>query len=148
NRDRAETGDNNEALTKAESISVIEQAVPPEEPSSPNRPRLAIAGLGAGMMMGLGLIVLLELLNSAIRRPQDIVQRLEITPLGTLPFIRTRADRIRRRLTLLVVLAGVGGTVFGALWGIDTYVMPLDLLLEAILERLPQIDFTIPSQDG
>ena len=148
NRARAETGDIIEALSKGERISVIEQAVPPEEPSSPNRPRLAIAGLGAGMMMGLGLIVLLELLNSAIRRPQDIVQRLEITPLGTLPFIRTRADRIRRRLTLLVVLAGVGGTVFGALWGIDTYVMPLDLLLEAILERLPQIDFTIPSQDG
>nr|WP_241462674.1 lipopolysaccharide biosynthesis protein [Tateyamaria sp. ANG-S1] len=148
NRARAETGDIIEALSKGERISVIEQAVPPENPTSPDRPRLAIAGLGVGMMMGLGLIVLLELLNTAIRRPQDIVQRLDVTPLGTLPFIRTRVDRVKRRLLLITILAFVGVAVFGGMWVIDNYVIPIDRLFEAILERLPNINFSIPAQDS
>lgn len=137
NRGRAETGDIIEALSKGERISVIEQAVPPAEPTSPNRPKLAIAGMGGGMMMGFGFIFLLELLNTSIRRPQDIAQKLEITPFGALPYIRTRRDRIRRRLTLLLIFLSVAGVIVGGLWAIDTYVMPLDLLLLKIRDRMP-----------
>ena len=138
NRGRAETGDIIEALSKGERISVIEQAVPPAEPTSPNRPKLAIAGMGGGIMAGFGFIVLLELLNTSIRRPQDIVQKLEITPFGVLTFIRTRRDRIRRRLILTLILGGIAGVIVGGLWAIDTYVMPLDLLLKKITDRLPR----------
>ena len=138
NKGRAETGDIIEALSKGERISVIEQAVPPAEPTSPNRPKLAIAGMGGGIMAGFGFIVLLELLNTSIRRPQDIVQKLEITPFGVLPFIRTRRDRIRRRLILTLILGGIAGVIVGGLWAIDTYVMPLDLLLKKITDRLPR----------
>jgi polysaccharide chain length determinant protein (PEP-CTERM system associated) len=148
NRARAETGDIIEALSKGERISVIEQAVPPAEPTSPNRPKLAIAGTGGGMMLGIGFILLLEMMNTAIRRPQDIIRQLEITPLGTLPFIRTRRDRIRRRVMILFVLAAVGGVTFGALWGIDTYIMPIDLFFERIMEKLPQLDLSFPAQNG
>ncbi|WP_299733752.1 Wzz/FepE/Etk N-terminal domain-containing protein [uncultured Tateyamaria sp.] len=137
NKGRAETGDIIEALSKGERISVIEQAVPPAEPTSPNRPKLAIAGMGGGIMAGFGFIVLLELLNTSIRRPKDIVQKLEITPFGVLPYIRTRRDRIRRRFALIVVLLAVAGVIVGGLWAIDTYVMPLDLLLKKIMDRLP-----------
>ena len=137
NKGRAETGDIIEALSKGERISVIEQAVPPAEPTSPNRPKLAIAGMGGGIMAGFGFIVLLELLNTSIRRPKDIVQKLEITPFGVLPFIRTRRDRIRRRLALTLLLLGIAGVIVGGLWAIDTYVMPLDLLLKKITDRLP-----------
>lgn len=138
NRARAETGDIIEALSKGERISVIEQAVPPAEPTSPNRPRLAIAGTAGGMLIAFGFIALLEFLNTSIRRPQDITKQLEITPFGALPFIRTRRDRIRRRVIILLVLIAVGGVVFGTLWAINTYVMPLDLLLKKITDRLPQ----------
>jgi protein tyrosine kinase modulator len=137
NRARAETGDIIEALSKGERISVIEQAVPPAEPTSPDRPKLAAAGMGGGMLLGAGFILLLELLNTSIRRPQDIVQKLEITPFGALPFIRTRRDRIRRRLALAVIFLGVAGAIVGGLWAVDTYVMPIDLLLKKITDRLP-----------
>lgn len=137
NRGRAETGDIIEALSKGERISVIEQAVPPAEPTSPNRPKLAIAGMGGGVMLGFGFIALLELLNTSIRRPKDIIDKLEVTPFGVLPFIRTRRDRIRRRLIIVVVLAGIAGVIVGGLWAVDTYVMPLDLLLKKITDRLP-----------
>lgn len=137
NRGRAETGDIIEALSKGERISVIEQAVPPAEPTSPNRPKLAIAGMGGGMMLGFGFIALLELLNTSIRRPQDIAQKLDITPFGALPYIRTRRDRIRRRLILTAIFLSVAGVIVGGLWAIDTYVMPLDLLLIKIRNRMP-----------
>lgn len=137
NRARAETGDIIEALSKGERISVIEQAVPPAEPTSPNRPKLAISGMGGGVMVGLGFIVLLELLNTSIRRPRDIVQKLKITPFGVLPFIRTRRDRIWRRLILGSLMLGVAGVIVGGLWAINTYAMPLDLLLKKITDKLP-----------
>ncbi|MEP4037111.1 Wzz/FepE/Etk N-terminal domain-containing protein [Pseudophaeobacter sp.] len=137
NRGRAETGDIIEALSKGERISVIEQAVPPAEPTSPNRPKLAIAGMGAGVMMGFAFIVLLELLNTSIRRPKDIVDKLEVTPFGVLPFIRTRRDRIRRRLLLTLILCGIAGVIGGGLWGANTYVMPLDLIVKRLTDELP-----------
>lgn len=139
NRAQAETGDIIEALSKGERISVIEQAVPPAEPTSPDRPKLAMAGLAGGMLLGLGFIVLLELLNQAIRRPEDIVQKLEITPLATLPVIRTRGDRVRRRLIIFGVLVMVAVAVAGGLWAVDTYVMPLVLVVEKISQRLPEL---------
>ncbi|MEL7255324.1 MAG: Wzz/FepE/Etk N-terminal domain-containing protein [Pseudomonadota bacterium] len=144
NRARAETGDIIEALSKGERISVIEQAVAPAEPTSPDRPRLIAASLGGSMLLAIGFIALLEMLNSTIRRPQDIVRQLEITPLGTLPFIRTRRDRLRRRVLLLLILSGVAGVIVGALWGVNEYVMPIDLALEKVmnrLERLPGLRF-------
>ncbi|MCP4025366.1 MAG: lipopolysaccharide biosynthesis protein, partial [Sphingomonas sp.] len=75
-RASAETGDLIEALSKGERISVIEQAVPPSRPTSPNRPKLVAAGVGGGMLAGIGIIALLELLTNAIRRPVDIINRL------------------------------------------------------------------------
>ncbi|MEO1362198.1 MAG: Wzz/FepE/Etk N-terminal domain-containing protein [Pseudomonadota bacterium] len=140
NRARAETGDIIEALSKGERISVIEQAVPPAEPTSPDRVKLAAAGVGGGLMVGLGLVVLLELLNSSIRRPQDVVRQLEITPLGTLPFIRTRRDRFRRGVLILFVLVAVAAGSAGTLWAINEYFMPLDLFLEKVLRQLPSVD--------
>lgn len=137
NRARAETGDIIESLSKGERITVLEQAVAPREPTSPDRPRLIMMGVGGGMMMGLGLIVLLELLVKAIRRPVDLIDKLEITPIGTLSFIRTRGEILRRRAAIatafVVVLAGIPA----GLWAIETYYMPLDLLLRTMLDRLP-----------
>ncbi|MCQ0969702.1 Wzz/FepE/Etk N-terminal domain-containing protein [Paracoccus sp. TK19116] len=135
-RGRAETGDLIESLAKGERISIIEQAVPPREPSSPNRPKLMVAGAGGGILAGLGLIVLLELLNNTIRRPVEIVSRLDIAPLATLPYIRTRSE-IRRRRALIVgaaLIAVVGIPI--SLWAINEFYLPLDLIWEKVIDRL------------
>jgi uncharacterized protein involved in exopolysaccharide biosynthesis len=107
----------------------VEQAVAPEVPVSPTRPLIAAAGLGGGLMLGLGLVVLLEAMNRAIRRPVDLTAKLGITPFATLPFMRTARQRRRRRwLIALAFLAVLAGIPLG-LWAIDTYYMPLDLLI-------------------
>ncbi len=136
NKARAETGDLIEALSRGQRISVIEQAIAPRAPASPNRPLIAAAGIGGGITLGLGFVFLLELLNSAIRRPVDLTAKLGITPFATLPYLRTRQE-IRRRRTIIttaltVVLAGIPAM----LWAVHTYYMPLDLIMEQVMRRV------------
>lgn len=136
NRARAETGDTIEALAKGQRLTVIEQAVAPGSPTSPDRPLIAAAGLGGGLFVGLGLVVLLEVLNSAVRRPADLVARLGITPFGTLPYIRTRGEVLRRRAIVAAAFLVVLVAVPGALWWVNDRVVPLDVILESVLDRL------------
>ncbi|WP_136443978.1 GumC family protein [Pacificoceanicola onchidii] len=114
NKARAETGDMIEALSKGQRISLVEQAIAPQNPVSPNRPLLLAGGFGGGLFVALGLIALLELLNSAIRRPSEIGDKLGIAALATVPYIETRAQIRRRRIVrasafAAVLLVGVGG---------------------------------------
>ncbi|MEP4199310.1 MAG: lipopolysaccharide biosynthesis protein [Aliishimia sp.] len=143
NRARAKTGDIIEALSKGERITLVDAAVPPEEPASPNRPRLAMMGMAGGLFVAFAFVAVLELLNTSIRRAQDITRQLDITPFGTLPFIRTRRDIIRRRIALLIILTVIAGSVVGGLWGVNEYVIPLDRALEKVLESLPEFDLQI-----
>jgi uncharacterized protein involved in exopolysaccharide biosynthesis len=133
---QAETGEVIEALAKGQRITVIEQAVAPTEPDRPNRVVLAAGGIGGGFALGLGLVLLLELLNKGIRRPVELTSGLGITAFATLPYMRTRRDILRRRLivggALAVALAGIPV----ALWLVHTYYLPLDLLIDRALQRV------------
>ena len=135
-RAAAQTGDTIEALGRGQRISIVEQAVVPAEPEKPNRQVIAAGGIGGGMVVGLAVVVLLELLNKGIRRPVDLTNRLGITPFATLPYYRTRAERIRRRMIILGILAFFLVAIPLGLWAVNTYVMPLDRLLDAITQRL------------
>lgn len=117
-------------------ISLLEPAVVPSSPASPNRPMIAAAGVGAGLALAAALFVLLELLNRSVRRPAEITRALGITPLATVPYIESASRRIYRRVVRLaaVILVLVG--VPAALWAVDQYYLPLDLLAERILDRL------------
>ena len=135
-RAAAQTGDTIEALGRGQRISIVEQAVVPAEPEKPNRQVIAAGGIGGGMVVGLAVVVLLELLNKGIRRPVDLTNRLGITPFATLPYYRTRAERIRRRMIILGILAFFLVAIPVGLWAVNTYVMPLDRLLGAVTQRL------------
>lgn len=136
NRARAETGDTIEALAKGQRISIIEQAIAPRAPESPNRPVIAAAGIGGGLALGFGFVVLLELMNRSIRRPVDLTAKLGIMPFGTLPLIRTRGEILRRRLILGAAFALVLIVLPAGLWFVQTRIMPLDQLLDLTLARL------------
>jgi uncharacterized protein involved in exopolysaccharide biosynthesis len=135
NQATAEVGDTIEALSKGQRISVIEQAIAPSKPIKPNRRRIAAMGVAAGLAMGAGFIVLLELLNTAVRRPVDIVNGLQITPIITVPYIRTAGQIWRRRLIIMfgILLVSVG--LPAALWYVDTNIRPLQPIIESLLQR-------------
>ena len=83
----AETGDAIEALSKGQRIAIIEQATVPRDPASPNRKLVAVGGVGAGLVLGFLIVVLLELRLGFLRRPKDLQNRLGIMPIATLPVI-------------------------------------------------------------
>ena len=136
NKARAETGDTIEAMSKGQRISVIEQAVAPKEPARPNRPVIAAAGVGGGIVLGFALVALLTFLHAGIRRPADLTAKLGITVFATLPYLQTAREIRRRRLRRLAIVAAVLVVVAALLWAINTYYMPLDLLMDQLVQRL------------
>ena len=93
----AAVGERIEVLAKGERFTLVEQATPPQDPVSPNRLLIGGGSVGAGFGAGLGLILLMELLNRSIRRPVEITSRLGIQPLATIPYIRTSSETRRKR---------------------------------------------------
>lgn len=132
---RAETGEVIEALSKGQRITVIEQAVAPQEPDRPNRLLIAAGGVGGGFALGLGIVLLLELLHPGIRRPQELTAKLGITAFATLPYMRTRGQVLRRRLIIGTAMAVAVIGIPAGLWAVDTYYAPLDLLIDRAMQK-------------
>ena len=131
----AATGERLEVLSKGERFGVIEQAVPPGWPDSPNRKLIAAASLAAGGGAGMGLVVLLELLNRSVRRPVDITRGLGIQTFGTIPYVRTRRERRIKRGVIASVLVLFGVGVPAAIWAVHVYYRPLDVLIVDVAEK-------------
>ena len=135
-RDQAQVSEQIELSARGQRITVIEQASVPNEPSSPNRPLVAMGGVGAGLMAMAGLFLLLEVLNRTIRRPVELTAALGVTPLATIPYMQTRRNFWIRRLLKLALLLAVVVAVPVGLWAIDTYYRPLDLIYNRLLLQL------------
>jgi uncharacterized protein involved in exopolysaccharide biosynthesis len=132
---RAEMGERIELLSRGQRISMLEQAIVPRSPTSPNRPMISMMGVGGGLAAGLALVVLLEVLNRSIRRPVEITRRMGITPIATIPMIRSRGQLLFRRGIILgaLLIAVVGVPV--TLWALHTFYLPLDLLIDRVLQH-------------
>jgi hypothetical protein len=105
-------------------------------PTKPNRVLIAGGGTGFGILAGIGLIVLIELLNRTARRPEDIVNRIGVRPLATIPYMRSRSEIFWKRLikiTLyLVILVGLPA----AIYAVHLYYLPLDLLADRAMNKI------------
>lgn len=136
NLNQARMAERVEVNAQGQRITLIEGAVVPTGPSGPSRKKITIAGFGGGIILAVGIFVLFEILNQKLRHPSEIQSRFNIVPIGVIPYLETRRERLRRR-TLIV--AGLAVTVlltgFG-LYFIHTEFMPLELLADRILEEM------------
>ena len=132
----ASTGERIELTSRGQRITLVETASVPNRPSRPNRRLISAAGAAIGVGLSVLLFATLEVLNRTIRRPIEINRAFGIEPLGAIPHISTRAERITRFLgraaALLLVCAGLPALM----WAVDTYYIPLDQLASDILNRL------------
>jgi polysaccharide chain length determinant protein (PEP-CTERM system associated) len=136
NRGQAELGERMEVMSKGERFSLIEQPSLPSAPSAPKRMLIAAAGLVGGIAGGIGLVLLLEMLNRSIRRPLDIANGLGIQPLATIPYIRTGSETRWKRSAIIAALVMALGVIPLALLMVHIYYMPLDLLFASWGEAL------------
>ncbi|WP_368188409.1 GumC family protein [Aestuariibius sp. HNIBRBA575] len=132
---RASTGERIETLSQGQRVTVIEQPAIPSDPYKPNRKLVAAGGVLGGAFAGMGLIVALEFLSSAIKRPADLVRGMGITPLATIPYMRTRREKRRRFAMRSFVVIVIFLTIPGGLYAFHVYYMPLDVVIARLASR-------------
>ena len=98
---------NMEKKQKGEQFQIIDPATLPEKPISPNMKILFLLTLVAGPNIGLGLIFLLEYLNTSFRNPEDVESYLDLSVLATLPIVYHKKDKRRQRLGLVFSILSV-----------------------------------------
>lgn len=75
------------AVTKVDDVTTLEAAEVPKEPSSPNIKRNTLIGVIAGGGLAVISIIILEVLDDRVRRPEDVEEVLGMTLLGIVPDI-------------------------------------------------------------
>ena len=133
---QAQVGERIEVLSKGERFSLIQQPNLPTKPASPNRKLIAAAGMLGGITAGLGFILLMELLNHSIRRPGELTAKLGIEPFATLPYIRTPGEMRRKRTIVAGTVALIAVALPALLFAVQTYYMPLDVLMDQALAKV------------
>lgn len=129
----ATMGERIELTSRGQRITLIEAATVPNEPNSPNRPRIAMLGFGVGLGLAGAFFALLEFVNRSIRRPAELVQRLGITPLATIPYIETARRKVFRRMMKVILIIGAVAVTAGGLYAVDQYYQPLELIVQKLL---------------
>ena len=73
------------AVTKVSDVTTLDEAEVPQTPSSPNIRRNVLLGFIAGAGLMVVLLVVLEVLDDRVKRPEDIEELMGLTLLGIVP---------------------------------------------------------------
>lgn len=73
------------AVTKVDDVTTLESATKSSHPSSPNVKKNAAIGALAGVFLAVVGILVAEVLDDRVRRPEDIEETLGMTLLGVVP---------------------------------------------------------------
>lgn len=73
------------AVTRVSDVTTLEEARPATGPSSPNIRRNTLMGIGAGAGLVIVVVLLVELLDDRVKRPEDIEDVMKISLLGVIP---------------------------------------------------------------
>ena len=72
-------------VTKVSDVTTLEAALPAENPSTPQTKRNLVLGFILGAFLATALVLVLEVLDDRVKRPQDIEEGLGMTLLGVVP---------------------------------------------------------------
>jgi polysaccharide chain length determinant protein (PEP-CTERM system associated) len=82
-----------ERRQQGEQMHLLNAANLPETPSFPNRLLFAAGGLGAGLVIGMGLALWLELRDKSIRNEADVLASLQMPVLVSLPWVTEDVEK-------------------------------------------------------
>jgi len=105
----SQLSENMEKKQKGEQFQIVDAANLPQQPVGPNRLRILLAGMAAGIAAGFGLVFLRENLNSSFKRGDDIRDHTSIPILATIPDVNTRGSVLehRRAQRIMVLASGI-----------------------------------------
>lgn len=134
-RGEAETGEKLEMNQQAERFSIVENALVPDFPISPNRKRVAALGGMLSIAVAFGLAWLIEMIRPVLRTSSQMQRALDLTPVVSIPVVRTMAERRwrRTRFASLFLILGVGAPA--GLYAVDKHVMPLQSVGAKVAEK-------------
>ena len=82
---REVSADKIKEVTKIEDVTTLEQAEAALTPSSPNVFKTSVLAALLGLILAVGGVVLIELMDDRIKRPEDIEETMDLVLLGVIP---------------------------------------------------------------
>ena len=76
------------SVTKVSDVTTLDEAEVPQSPSSPNIRRNVLLGFIAGAGLMVVLMIVVEVLDDRVKRPEDIEELMGLTLLGIVPDIK------------------------------------------------------------
>jgi len=131
----AKTAQDLEADRKGERFTLIDPPLPPEEPISPNRPLIFIAGFVLSIGLAAGLLWYLETMDSTIRGRRDLFDLTGIPPLALVPHIGTLAEERAAKRRIWLTAGTSAATFCVAVVLIHFLYRPLDVLWFSFAHR-------------
>jgi len=134
--EEASVGERLEEDRQAERFEVIEQATAPTEPSKPDRKRIVLAGFFVSIAVGVGMVVLFELLDRSIRSALDLQKHLQMRPLAAIPMLYSNDERTARAQKMRLMLSAAAGSLIVVIALAHLFYQPLDLLWLKLLQKV------------
>lgn len=75
-------------IMNIEAVNVIDQAEVPISPSGPPRTMYTAVAFLAGIFVAVAIVVLMDMINTRIRKPEEIEELLDIPVIGRIPVIK------------------------------------------------------------
>ncbi|KXT72769.1 Tyrosine-protein kinase transmembrane modulator EpsC [Streptococcus sp. DD10] len=75
------------AVTRVSDVTTLEEAIPATTPSSPNIRRNVLLGFVGGFAVITVVVLLTEILDDRVKRPEDVEDTMKLTLLGVIPNI-------------------------------------------------------------
>jgi succinoglycan biosynthesis transport protein ExoP len=125
-----------ESDRQGERFTPIDPPLPPEEPVSPNRRLVMIAGLILSLALAAVVAMLREVLDTTIRSREELLELVGVAPLALIPRIETQADRRSARRRFHLALGSAAGSACLALVLVHLFYRPLDVIFFSLVQRL------------
>ncbi|PCJ88872.1 MAG: lipopolysaccharide biosynthesis protein [Thiotrichaceae bacterium] len=125
-----------ESESKGERFTLIEPAVFPEKPISPNRAAIVFLGVVLALACSLGFALVADAISGSVRGGKSIQNILGALPLAVIPYEMNLHDTMKtKRIKKRVVILFAAIIVFALLF-IHMVVSPLDVLWFRVLRKI------------